>query len=413
MKKSVGRVESDRVQNLFFADRKTDGNLDEAREKELGSIIKEAREDANCEKVALANLAEITQDIIKKIKGPVFDFDFSVRGCVDLHAEMDQENEFDTDNEEEKNIYSTSINPFNLDDEEMDIFELLTGERELRENDVIPDAELMEQFAVFRKRFAEFRKRKKTADEAVRELAEGHMGLIVSIAHRYKGKGVPFMELIQEGYKGAQGAAERFDPERNTRFSTYAAYWIQQRVRVAIVKKSREIRFPQHVAETLYKVKWATNEIRHEVNRKGSDAPREEEIAALIGVTTGKVQKMMHLPFAEKILDAPLRDNEVETGMHEMLADENMPSADYLIGTKMMDGILEKLFIGLKPFEREILEKRFGLNGYGEGQTLGEIGDGKLSRERIRQIESMALMRLRRKLEILMRDNGIDRESLL
>lgn len=312
---------------------------------------------------------------------------------------------FDIANEEENSISVSGNNPFNLDEEEMDIFELLTGARELRDSDVVPDDELMEQFAVFRKR-------NKSVDEAVRELAEGYMELIVSIARSFKCKGVPFLELIQEGYQGAQDAAERFDPERETRFSTYAGYWIKQRVRSAIVKKTCEIVYLQHVTEALHKVKWAVNEIRHESNIKSADAPTDEEIAALIGATTEKVKKLMNLPFAEKILDAPHRVDETDRGMHEVLADKKMPSPDYLVERAMFDGILKRLLNGLQPFEKLIIEKRFGLNGYCEGQTLEEIGDGKLSRERIRQIEARILSRLKLRLERIMDDNGIDRESL-
>ena len=406
--KSVDGNDSNRIQNLFFANKNSWTVLSEEREMELGWIIKRAREDLNREK---KTLAEITQDVIKKIKGPVFDVDFGVRGCVDLHMEPDQENEFDTDSEDEKIINVPGNNPFNLDDEEMDIFELLTGERELRENDVIPDDELIKQFAESRKQFAVFRKRKKKADEAVRELAEGHMWLIVSIARGYKGKGVPFMELIQEGYKGAKDAAERFDPERKNKFSTYAGYWIKQRVRRAIIEMTREIRYPHHVADTLYRVKWAVNEIRHEANRKGSDAPTEAEIAALIEETNEKVQKMMNLPLAEMVLDAPFKDSEVETGMHDVLADEKALPADYLVGKKMVDGIMEKLLTGLRPFEREVIEKRFGLNGYGEVQTLAEIGGRRLSRERVRQVEEKVMKLLKMRIARIMNDNGIDRES--
>jgi RNA polymerase primary sigma factor len=227
-------------------------------------------------------------------------------------------------------------------------------------------------------------------DTAAERLAEANYRLVVSVAKRFRGLGVPFEDLIQEGNIGLLRAVEKFDPTRGVRFSTYATPWIYQAVTRAVVNQGRSIRLPNNVARLTLKVSHVSQTLRQELGRE----PTNEEIADACGLAPELVQELSTLATQTVSLDAPLSDDTDEV-LGDLLADTQATPTP-TPGEESKQETVEDMLQRLDPREREILRLRFGLDGGGE-RTLADVGKRvHLSKERIRQIEHQALQKLRR-----------------
>lgn len=225
---------------------------------------------------------------------------------------------------------------------------------------------------------------------AVNTLVECNLLLVVSVAKKYYGCGLPLLDLIQEGNLGLIKAAEKYDGSKGFRFSTYATYWIRQAISRALGDQSRTIRIPANMVELLSKVKKATAELTQKLGR----APTDEEIAAHMDVELDKVQTVMDLAQATTSLDTPV-DDEGETCMGDLIADHSVENPMANIIREANSQIIAAVFDTLGSREAEILKMRFGIDTE-KAMTLEEVGDHYgLSKERIRQIENKAIRKLR------------------
>jgi RNA polymerase primary sigma factor len=226
--------------------------------------------------------------------------------------------------------------------------------------------------------------------QAKARLVESNMRLVVSIAKAYRSSGIPFEDLIQEGAIGLMTAAERFDPKRGYRFSTYATQWIRQAIGRAVDNKAKSIRLPAHVSESLRKLDKARAEMRREL---GED-PTLEQLAQRTGIATRKVVALLNTTQEPISLDMPVGDEE-NTSLGSLLYDKTSPDPqEELIDTEMRDEIHSILSV-LDEREQHIMRKRFGFDGE-ETYVLQQIGEElNISRERVRQIEAQALRKLR------------------
>ena len=226
--------------------------------------------------------------------------------------------------------------------------------------------------------------------EAINSLVECNLKLVVPIAKKYYGCGLPLLDLIQEGNIGLIKAAEKYDGSKGFRFSTYATYWIRQAISRALSDHSRTIRIPANMVELLSKVKKATAELI----QKNEKQPSDEEIAEYLGVEADKVQIVMDISQAITSLDIPV-DDDGETSIGDLIADH---SAENPLANLMREAnlqIVETVLNTLSSKEADVLRMRFGINA-DKPMTLEEVGKHYgVTRERIRQVENKAIRKLR------------------
>jgi RNA polymerase primary sigma factor len=215
--------------------------------------------------------------------------------------------------------------------------------------------------------------------------------LVVSIAKRYIGRGVPFLDLIQEGNLGLMKAVEKYEVERGFRFSTYATWWIRQTITRSIADQGRTIRVPVHMVDRIRQLYRTT----HEMEQKLGRSPTTEELAEQLNVPLTKVDWMMRVSWLPLSLESPINDDEEDSELGQFVEDQNTPTPIQSAYTKLLREKVEEVLETLPPREARILRLRFGLEN-GRTYTLEEVGQKfGLTRERIRQIESKALRRLR------------------
>lgn len=225
---------------------------------------------------------------------------------------------------------------------------------------------------------------------AVNTLVECNLLLVVSVAKKYYGCGLPLLDLIQEGNLGLIKAAEKYDGSKGFRFSTYATYWIRQAISRALGDQSRTIRIPANMVELLSKVKKATAELTQKLGR----TPSDKEIAKHLDIEVDKVQAVMDIAQATTSLDTPV-DDEGETSMGDLIADHAAENPMASMIKEANRQIVANILDTLGSREAEILKMRFGIDAE-KAMTLEEVGNYYgLSKERIRQIENKAIRKLR------------------
>ncbi len=308
-----------------------------------------------------------------------------ILNAKDLALEFDEPENDDLEKEEELSDEELAITAENVDAFADDSVRLY-----LREIGKIPLLTPEEE--------AELAQRIVKGDKKAKDkMVESNMRLVVSIAKRYGGRGLDFLDLIQEGNTGLLRAVEKFDPDKGFKFSTYATWWVRQAITRAIADQARTIRIPVHMVETINKVLRTTRKLTAELNRE----PTNEEIAKALDMEPEKVDYVMRIKQDIASLDASIgrEGDDEDSVLGDFVEDEERDSPEDSAANQILKEQLSEIIATLTDREQKIIRLRFGIGG-GRPHTLEEVGaEFDVTRERIRQIEAKALSKLRKNKE--------------
>ncbi len=237
----------------------------------------------------------------------------------------------------------------------------------------------------------------KKGDKKAREqMIKANLRLVVKIAHDYEGLGLPLLDLINEGNIGLMKAVERFDPAKGGKLSTYGAWWIKQSIKRALANQSKTIRLPVHLVDKISKMRRTGMKLQEVLGRE----PTDEELADELGMTASRVAQLRTAAIRPASLDAPIGDED-SNNFSEVVQDENAATPYQELEEKTVSAMLQEMVKTLDSREATILRYRFGLDG-GSEKTLEEVGQKfGVTRERVRQIQNIALAKLRKMIEKL------------
>ena len=345
----------------------------ENKEK-INNIIKEAKENG---KMTYSDLATKLNDVNPEKMDEVFD-EFEKGGIDLLPDDFDEEPNIEDLKEVEElkldEITDTSYEGISVDD---------PVRMYLREIGKIPLLTFDEELELA-KRILE------GDEEAKQKLAESNLRLVVSIAKKYVGRGMLFLDLIQEGNMGLIKAVEKFDYTKGFKFSTYATWWIRQAITRAIADQARTIRIPVHMVETINKLIRTSRNLLQQMGRE----PTPEEIAKEMEIPVEKVVEIQKIAQDPVSLETPIGEEE-DSHLGDFIQDEDSPAPHDAASYTLLKEQLEEVMNTLTPREAKVLKLRFGLED-GKSRTLEEVGkEFNVTRERIRQIEAKALRKLR------------------
>ena len=344
------------------------------KEEKVNNILKKAKEKG---KITYGDLASELDDVNPDQIDKVFDA-FEELGVDLLQDDMDEEPDIEDLKEVEDlkldEITDTSYEGINVDD---------PVRMYLREIGRIPLLTFDEELDLAKKVL-------KGDEEAKQKLAESNLRLVVSIAKKYVGRGMLFLDLIQEGNMGLIKAVEKFDYTKGFKFSTYATWWIRQAITRAIADQARTIRIPVHMVETINKLIRTSRHLLQQLGRE----PTPEEIAAEMEIPVEKVIEIQKIAQDPVSLETPIGEED-DSHLGDFIQDDDSPAPQDSAAYTMLREQLEEVMNTLTPREAKVLKLRFGLED-GKSRTLEEVGrEFQVTRERIRQIEAKALRKLR------------------
>lgn len=371
----VKKVEEAKETKVTKAKTKKEPENKEKTDKEkINNIIKEAKENG---KMTYSDLATKLNDVNPEKMDEVFD-EFEKGGIDLLPDDFDEEPNIEDLKEVEQlkldEITDTSYEGISVDD---------PVRMYLREIGKIPLLTFDEELELA-KRILE------GDEEAKQKLAESNLRLVVSIAKKYVGRGMLFLDLIQEGNMGLIKAVEKFDYTKGFKFSTYATWWIRQAITRAIADQARTIRIPVHMVETINKLIRTSRNLLQQMGRE----PTPEEIAKEMEIPVEKVVEIQKIAQDPVSLETPIGEEE-DSHLGDFIQDEDSPAPHDAASYTLLKEQLEEVMNTLTPREAKVLKLRFGLED-GKSRTLEEVGkEFNVTRERIRQIEAKALRKLR------------------